>query len=639
MRIFVVVVLSLMLNPAFAQFAPPRPQLKSAADCVDIKNIFKVFSTNHVANKDPKLAAIITTPEAFFNGMNAELVEQYDKNKIIFTAADVSAILEGVTVESSAAVLGEGKCDVYEAAVARMLEIRNTRKAELEKFLAQPDLKSIVEERTKQLDNLDESQLLTMRESIRKRATTAQELAERHLDMLAWNMARIKYSPIKKISPDINEDAYLLARKTLKRMVSVDVQDTVAETMLKAAFSGADPHSDYMADNDFRKMVDMRNPTFAGLGAVIAEGGQGIYVVSLFEGGGAAEGKILKEKDLIVKINGISTEDMDPDTFRSHSVGTANTSLEVEFKRDGKIHKTTVTRRRISSQSKNITTQTYNVDGKKIGYVRLENFAMDNTAIVMREEMKKLEPVDGWVLDLRGNAGGLVDMAVDVSALFLGRRKIVLWEMVAERPDFKSLKTGLFNKASFTQPMSVLVSKMSASASEIVAGALQLNGRAVVVSSSDSSFKKGTIQNVAPIPMFNIPVKGGVKITTGYFYDINGQPIQNRGVNPDIRIPLKEKVDGDEEEFNESKLEHTLPTPSALPIDPQIIAEHEIMRAPLLEQLKEIAPKYGRDFVKSFDMTKEDVALEASKNVVVDLVVLKEKEEAKKKKELEKKAN
>ena len=637
MRLFVVVVLSFVLNPVHAQFGAP-PQLKPA-ECASISQIYSVFGAVHAASRDPKLASQITSVEAFFKGLKSEIVEQFDKSKIIFTADEIAEISNGIAEAKAESVLKEANCEVYERAIQRMESIRIQSEKDLESLYADPELKKTIEKKVQQLEAGGPEVSEELRKQAKQRVQNKEELKQRRIDLLAMFVVRNK-KVLKEYAVDLNEEAYLLACKNLKRIVVKQEQDTSAEIMLKAALAGADPHSDYMTDREFRKFADMRAPNFAGLGAVIVEGGRGIYIVSMIEGSGAIEGGVLKEKDMIVKINGVSTAEMDPDEFRGYSVGTEETQVEIEFVRDGKVQKTTVTRRKVSQQAKNITTATYEVRGKKIGFVKLGSFIMENTATRMREEMRKLGPVDGWVFDLRDNAGGLINMATDVSALFLGRNKIAVWEMTTEQAHFSPLVTSRFAAAPFTQPTVVLISNSSASASEIVAGALQMHGRALVISASETSFKKGTIQTIAPLPRFRVNVAGALRLTAGYFYDINGQPIQNKGVTPDIRILLGNESDKNDEEFSESMLEHTLPTPSALAIDTKIIEQHKLSRAPMQEQLKVIAPKYGKDFVKSFDLKKDDVVLEAGKEVVADLIAIdvKKKEDAKQaKEELEKK--
>ncbi len=639
MRLLAVVVLFLVLNPAHAQFLGAPPQLKPA-QCANVSEVYKVFRMAHAASRDEKLAAEITTVDAFFKGLKAEIAEQFDRSKVIFTADEMAKILKDIGNAKSAAVLQDENCEVYEEAIKQMETFRKESSKALEVLFAKEDLRKSVEEKAQQLEDGGVDAFKAMREQAKERPQNKEELDARRVELLAMFTVRYK-KVLKDLATDVNEEAYLLARKSLKRIVNKDDQDTPAEVMLKAAFSGADPHSDYLTDKEFRKFAEMRRANFAGLGAQIVEGGRGIYLVNLIEGGGAAESGALKEKDLIVKINGVSTVDMDPEEFRNHSLGVEGTQLEIEVLRDGKIQKATVTRRQVSQQTKNITTSTYEVRGKKIGFIHLGSFIMDNTAVRMREEMRKLGPVDGWILDLRGNAGGLINMATDVTALFVGKSKIASWQMSSEQSNFSPLITSRFAATPFDQPMAVLISNTSASASEIVSGALQMHGRALVISASETSFKKGTIQTIAPLPMFRVTVAGAMRLTTGYFYDINGQPIQNKGVTPDIRIPL---ADESEKEFSESSLDHTLPTPSPLAIDAKTIELHNKSRAPMLEQLKEIAPKYGKEFVTRFDVMKDDVVLEAGKEVVSDLIVIdvKKKEEAKKQKEkeeLKKRAN
>lgn len=612
MRLLALLIFTVVVNPAFAQLQP--------AECADIPLLYQFFKKNHVASRDPELAVKVISSDAFFGGMNQEFVKKLDPMRLVLTEADTQDLLSDLPKVIAHKVLTEKNCSGFEAVVARYTTALEQVQKDITVFLAEPDLKERVLEASKKFDSLSREQLAELRKRNDKLSKDATELKQRQFDVLVGLYMTYKYA-LKDVASDIDEDAFSVAKKALKRLLFREKETTVAEQMMKAAYAGADAHSEYMTGKELEDLKNMMSTSFVGAGLGIIEGGHGIYINKVIEGGAAEENGVLQTKDLITKVNGLETANMDAKAFRDQTVGEAGTKLKFEFLRDGKTQEVTLVRKQVVASRENIKTDIYTVGDKKIGYVQLKSYSYDDAATGMRKAMEKMKGIDGWILDLRGNGGGLLPMAVDVSAIFLGPEELVLWALNTRNPGFQPIPTrpNRFLKV-YNQPMTVLVSQFSASASEITAGALQLHGRALIVGNSETSFRKGTIQGVGALKEDRLPIAGGSRLTVGFFYDINGEPFQNRGVKTDIQIPTNEPVEGEpEESFNEAKLDHALPTPSSLKINPRIIEMHNKERAPMQALAQKLAPKFGKDFVKSQE-GKEDIVLEAGKNIVADMI-------------------
>lgn len=620
-----------------------------SAQCKNVVYIYISFTKQHVAALDRQLGPKILSPKAFFSGMRNEFVKSWDPRKIFLLESDTQDLIPEMTDEATEKI-ANGDCEVYEKAAEKLEAAKKRSHAVAERILTQNDLKEQIQKRSAELLNNKQART-QLKEQYKKRASNEEELKSRHLNLLVslYNTQKYNLSSLAEEN-ELEQQAYAVAVKAFKRIISQNRKSNLAEDMLKAGFSGADAHSDYLTNEELNEMIQSMKAQFIGLGVGIVEGERGIYVQSLIAGGSAEQSKTLESKDLVVRINGLSTENMSLDEFRKNSMGTLDSVVELEIIRKGQLKKVSVIRKTVNQHAQNVIVNGYEVDGKVVGYVQLNSFAAENAATSMREHMDKLikekGKVDGWVLDLRNNPGGLYEMAADVAALFIGPNKIVSNELSIPKPGekpFKTLKTKENSQEPYGEPLVVLISNNSASSSEILASALQLHGRGLIVG-SEGTFKKGSMQTIMDwnraLPK-GFKVLGGARLTSGYFFGLDGEPIQNRGVSPDVLIPLKNS-DEEESDISESNLDHALPTPTSLAkLHPnqdevkEMLKSIEDEREPLLEVARKNASKYGVEFVKS--QKDKDVVLEAGKSVVVDIIKaveesLKEQKEGEEKK-------
>ena len=311
----------------------------------------------------------------------------------------------------------------------------------------------------------------------------------------------------------------------------------LVEGAIRGMIAGLDPHSSYMSERQFKEMSMDIKGEFQGVGIQIGVKNAQLTIIAPIEGtpgdrAGLAAG------DKILKINEEWTKDMAIDQAVDKMRGPKGTDVRLLILREGwdKPREFKITRDTIKVQS--VKSKMLD-DG--IGYVKLIQF-QGETASELEKALKDLETkgIKKLILDMRNNPGGILDASVDVSSMFLPKDKLVVYlqgRQASDRRDY--LTSGSLTTRDY--PMVVLVNTGSASASEIVAGALQDSKRAVIVGTQ--SFGKGSVQTVFPLEG-----GGGIRLTTAKYYTPSGRSIQNVGITPDIEVKLptvKEPKDGE----------------------------------------------------------------------------------------------
>ena len=296
---------------------------------------------------------------------------------------------------------------------------------------------------------------------------------------------------------------------------------------IKGMVSGLDPHSVYLEPKEQKSLMESASGKFGGLGIVISKKDEGIQVISPIDDTPAYKAGI-QAGDLIVKIGkkpvrGMSLED-GVDLMR----GEPGTDIQITIlRKNKKPFVVNITREIITI----VTVKGYILE-EDIGYVRVSSF-QGPTANLLKETIKKLVKENGGflkslILDLRNNPGGVLNGAVDVSNLFIDKAGLVVYtegRIPSSKLKFKTERGDIL----LDSPMVVLINEGSASASEIVAGALQDHKRAIIMGST--SFGKGSVQTI-------IELDGGygLKVTTARYYTPNGRSIQAKGIVPDIEL-------------------------------------------------------------------------------------------------------
>ena len=319
--------------------------------------------------------------------------------------------------------------------------------------------------------------------------------------------------------------------EVFERVRSDYVEEVSDEQLIEAAINGMlsalDPHSSYMNAKNFTDMQVQVQGQFGGLGIEVTMENGFVKVVSPIDDTPAANAG-LKPNDLIVAIDGESVQGLSLAEAVEHMRGPVDSAIKLTIKRDN-ANPFDVTLKRAVVKIQSVKSQ---MQGSDIGYIRITSFN-EQTDTGVQNAMKSLRDKSGGklvglVLDLRNNPGGLLDQAIAVSNDFLDQGEIVSTRgrrsEDAQRYDAKAsgdLSKGL--------PMVVLINGGSASASEIVAGALQDHHRAILLGTK--SFGKGSVQTI-----IQLPGHGAMRLTTARYYTPSGRSIQAQGIQPDIVV-------------------------------------------------------------------------------------------------------
>lgn len=331
-----------------------------------------------------------------------------------------------------------------------------------------------------------------------------------------------------------NADTYRLLNlfgDVFEQIKAKYVEQVDDEALIEAAISGMltslDPHSSYMNADSFRDMqVDTRGE-FGGLGIeVTMENGLVKVIAPIFDT--PAEKAGLKSGDLITHIDGEPVRDLTLNEAVERMRGRVDTDITLTILREGENtpFDVTLTRAVVKIQSVRYRAE------KDVGYIHITRFNEQTDSGLQRaiRELKaELGPeAKGYVLDLRNNPGGLLDQAIAVSDAFLESGEIVSTR--SREPEDAQRSNARPGDLIDGKPLVVLINDGSASASEIVAGALQDHRRAVVMGTR--SFGKGSVQTIIPLP-------GDValRLTTARYYTPSGRSIQEVGITPDIIVP------------------------------------------------------------------------------------------------------
>jgi carboxyl-terminal processing protease len=305
-----------------------------------------------------------------------------------------------------------------------------------------------------------------------------------------------------------------------------DVNDQeIMEGAIKGMLRELDPHSTYFTPDEYKSfMVDMEG-SFGGLGMTVGMRDNMVIVVAPIEDTPAHRAGI-KSGDIIYKIDNESTADMDTDAAVKLMRGKPGTSVTLTIVRAGEAEPLVFDLVRDIIKVKSVKSNMVSGD---IAYVRLTNFQKDSG----KEVQAALESLDkegskGIIFDLRINPGGSLEEAIYVSSLFLPARKPVV--SVKGREENSTLSTRNVSFREETKPLVVLVDEGSASASEIVAGAVQDYARGVILGTT--TFGKASVQTI-----FELDGGGAMKLTTARYYTPNGRSIQGVGIVPDVVVP------------------------------------------------------------------------------------------------------
>jgi carboxyl-terminal processing protease len=357
----------------------------------------------------------------------------------------------------------------------------------------------------------------------------------RLLNLLA-SAALVAFIPLASSGAPADDDANAVSFDLVKEIynqvkasyVEPVTDKQLAESAVKGMLAGLDPHSSYMTSKEYKEMMVQTRGEFGGLGMQVTMENGLVKVVSPIDDTPAAKAG-MKPNDLILAIDDTPVTDMTLEEAVDKLRGAIGTNVKLTIRRD-----------QADPFQLNLTRADIKVDpvksqleGKDIGYIRITNFS-ERTSAAMESAYKDLQQkannkLVGVVLDLRNNPGGLLDEAVSVSNDFLDKGDIVSIKGRLTR-DNRRFEAQANRDMTHGLPVVVLINGGSASASEIVSGALQDNHRAVVLGTQ--SFGKGSVQTVLPVTQSG----GAIRLTTALYYTPSGRSIQGLGITPDVKV-------------------------------------------------------------------------------------------------------
>ena len=303
----------------------------------------------------------------------------------------------------------------------------------------------------------------------------------------------------------------------------------LVKSAINGMLAGLDPHSGYMTPSSFRDIQVQTRGEFGGLGIEVTMEDGLIKVVAPIDDTPAAKAGIMAN-DIITRLNDEAAQGLTIDQAIDKMRGPVNTKIKLTIMRKGSDKTIEVTIVRDIIRVKSVR---WHPEGSDVGYIRVTQFSEQTTdglkqAINDLNSQLGADKIKGYVLDLRNNPGGLLDQAISVSATFLEKGEIVSTRgRNPEETQRFNARHGAMIKG---KPLIVLINGGSASASEIVAGALQDQKRATLIGTR--SFGKGSVQTIIPLGGGN----GALRLTTARYYTPSGHSIQATGITPDIEV-------------------------------------------------------------------------------------------------------
>ena len=425
------------------------------------------------------------------------------------------------------------------------------------------------------------------------------------------------YSPLDSPSFFEGLNTFTAVFSQIKQMYVDEIDDeTLFNNAIRGLIEGLDPHSSYLEPVAQSKVSESTMGKFGGLGIVIGTKGDYIEVVSPIDDTPAYRAG-LKAGDIILQIG-------------DQNVSQINLEEGVKLMRGapGTTIKLTIGRPEIAPFVVEITREVITVTSAKgllleegIGYLRVAQFQRPTAEVVEKiigDLVEKNEAdLDSLIIDLRNNPGGLLDSSIDISNLFIDEPGIVVYtegRTPSSNMSFPTKPGDILNGA----PIVVLMNVGSASASEIVAGALQDHKRAIIM--GEESFGKGSVQS-----MMGLQDGYGLKLTTARYFTPSGRSIQAKGISPDIELDnISLKGDEEEESIDFSSQEKDLKNSLSAQDEDETTSEDPTELSPeeILKSQDEITDARDQEFV---DLLMEDYYVHEAVNVLKALKIYKNK--------------
>ncbi len=343
-------------------------------------------------------------------------------------------------------------------------------------------------------------------------AVTPQELYDQ-----AWNLINAKYVDVQQNG----QDWHKWRHKYDSEMRSEEDAYVAIETMLSSL---DDPYTRFLNPEEFAEERRSISGTLFGIGIQMGIRDDKLTFIAPIEDTPAAQAGVITN-DVIIEIDGKSTKGISIKKAADQIRGPKGTTVDLLIKRDDEKIKFTIKRDKINIKAVSTKEPENNEIKDNVGYIRLNSFLNNSATDEMKKALRELKDKDGYIIDLRANPGGLLTNAIFISDMFLNSGFIV---STVDREGYKETQRASRNMIT-DKPIVVLIDGGSASASEILSGALRDNGRAVLV--GEKTFGKGLVQEIN-----NLAGGSGMNITTQKYLTPNGTDINAVGIVPDIEV-------------------------------------------------------------------------------------------------------
>lgn len=356
------------------------------------------------------------------------------------------------------------------------------------------------------------SEIVDTQELVNTEHVTSQKLFDK-----TWKAVKANFYDAK-----LNEQDWNRWKKHYKDKIKTDADANVAiNTMLESL---DDPYSRYLDKKNYADQTTSIDSKITGIGVNITSIDGKTYVVSVIEDTPAFYAKIKKE-DIILKVNGKDISGMKASEVADMVRGPENSVVELTILRNKTLIKKKILRREIK-----IKTVKSSIE-KNIGYIQVLSFIGTTTSDEFLQALEKTSNTDGLIIDLRGNTGGLLPNAVFIANLFIDKGNIV---SIVGRNGYKRNIYAQDMNFTVHKPMLILVDGASASASEILSGALKDYHKAKLIGTK--TFGKGMVQKIMPMPN-----ETGLNLTIAKYLTPSGHDINKKGITPDIEVKVSEK--------------------------------------------------------------------------------------------------
>lgn len=503
--------------PSLEQMPVLSPEERHETSC---SRIYNYFTRAHYK--------IVDVNDDFAKNVIGRLMNYLDMNHSLYTQSEVDAIY----AHTKSILNGINKCEL-----------------DYPYSLYNENIKKRYQKYKFMIDNVSENLDLNTNETIALDRTKA-PFAQTEDELKSLWMAELKNEFVTQLlngktkaqAVERIKNRYIVAMRRISQYSSEDVFSAFENSFAAAI----DPHTNYFGPVESENFNDDMNLSLEGIGSVLSQEDEYTVIVQIMPGSPAEKSKKLKPKDKIVAVKQEHGKFEDIIGWRLTEVvkkikGKKGTKVVLEIERgEGAAAKTfnvELTRDKIRLQDKEAKSKVYtSYDGRKIGVITISSFYTDLSLNVKRELSKlESENVDGIIVDLRNNGGGLLPEAVYTTGLFIKDGPVVLVRDVnGNESAYDDTDASMLYKG----PLVVLINRLSASSSEIMAAALQDYGRALIV--GDTSYGKGTVQQSRPLTRLYDLIGadlGSIHYTIAKFYRINGGSTQLKGVTPDIAMP------------------------------------------------------------------------------------------------------